>query len=124
MAHDGQQWQMTVNGNKSSLTTAVHRSTTDQRWLTASQRMGQGATWIHVSATCVHVSCHVAEELIARMATAGLELMTFRTNIVNVEFVGASLKLILSGSRNGDVISDEVMLRSKETTIGRIIKRV
>ncbi|GJU29172.1 hypothetical protein Tco_1172761 [Tanacetum coccineum] len=47
-----------------------------------------------------------------------------KMNIITVEFVGASLKLSLSGSRNGDVVFDEVMLRAKEITIGMIIKRV
>ncbi|GJS76480.1 hypothetical protein Tco_0726361 [Tanacetum coccineum] len=38
------------------------------------------------------------------------------------EFVGVSLELVLSGSRNGDVPFDKVMLRTKETTIRMIIK--
>nr|GEU80182.1 hypothetical protein [Tanacetum cinerariifolium] len=44
------------------------------------------------------------------------------TNIIIVEFVGASLNLSLSGSRNGDVVFDEVMLRAKEITIGELAK--
>nr|GEV58578.1 alpha/beta hydrolases superfamily protein [Tanacetum cinerariifolium] len=47
-----------------------------------------------------------------------------KTNIVSVKFIGASVKLSLSGSRNGDVVFDEVMLRAKEITIGMIFKRV
>nr|GEY17796.1 hypothetical protein [Tanacetum cinerariifolium] len=40
------------------------------------------------------------------------------------KFVEVSLKLSLSGSRNGDVFFDEIMLRAKEMTIRMIIKRV
>nr|GEX38658.1 hypothetical protein [Tanacetum cinerariifolium] len=35
-----------------------------------------------------------------------------RINIINVDFVGASLKLSLSSFRNGDVVFDEFMLRT------------
>ncbi|GJX28291.1 hypothetical protein Tco_0236370 [Tanacetum coccineum] len=45
-------------------------------------------------------------------------------NIIKVEFVGVSLKLSLSGSRNGDVSFNKIMLGAKEIAIGMIIKRI
>ncbi|GKB53310.1 hypothetical protein Tco_0904063 [Tanacetum coccineum] len=47
-----------------------------------------------------------------------------RTNFVKVEFIGVSLKLSLSGSRNGDVSFNKIMLGAKEIAIGMIIKRI
>ncbi|GKB12252.1 hypothetical protein Tco_0846175 [Tanacetum coccineum] len=62
----GQRWPTTVNGGGPPWTTAGpppdHRSTTSQRWLTASQRLGRVgstvATWQHVAAD---VAADVAE---------------------------------------------------------------
>ncbi|GJT44463.1 hypothetical protein Tco_0953178 [Tanacetum coccineum] len=53
-----------------------------------------------------------------------VELSSNGQVVKHVEFVGASLMLSLSCSRNGDVVFDEIMLRAKEITIGMIIKRV
>ncbi|GJT19035.1 hypothetical protein Tco_0877741 [Tanacetum coccineum] len=77
----------------------------------------------HVSGACVYVILitNGAKEIFFKKEFPSPK---FGTKIIYMEFVGVSLKLGLSGSRNGDVLSDKVMLRAKETTIGMIIKRV
>ncbi|GJX43788.1 hypothetical protein Tco_0260464 [Tanacetum coccineum] len=77
----------------------------------------------HVSGACVYVIpiTNGAKEIFFKEEFPSPK---FGMKIICMEFVGVSLKLGLSGSRNGDVISDKVMLRAKETTIRKIIKRV
>ncbi|GKC54487.1 hypothetical protein Tco_1077232 [Tanacetum coccineum] len=77
----------------------------------------------HVSGACVYVIpiTNGAKESFFKEEFPSFK---FRMKIIYMEFVGVYLKLGLSGSRNDDVLSDEVMLRAKETTIRMIIKRV
>ncbi|GJZ75455.1 hypothetical protein Tco_0639920, partial [Tanacetum coccineum] len=77
----------------------------------------------HVSGACIYVIpiTNGAKEIFFKKEFPSPK---FRTIIIYIEFVWVSMKLGLSGSRNGDVLSNKVMLRSKEATIRITIKRL
>ncbi|GJV75369.1 retrovirus-related pol polyprotein from transposon TNT 1-94 [Tanacetum coccineum] len=77
----------------------------------------------HVSGACVYMIpiTNGAKEMFFKEEFPSPK---FGMRIIYMEFVGVSLKLVLSGSRNVDVLSDKVMFRAKETTIKMIVKRV
>ncbi|GKC37006.1 hypothetical protein Tco_1049390 [Tanacetum coccineum] len=84
---------------------------------------GKSKAWHRAIFTCVYFISLAkgAEEIFPREKFPSSQL---GMNFVKVEFVGVSLKLSLSGSRNGDVSFNKIMLGAKETAIGMIIKRI